>query len=866
MKRKILLSLVFAIVLICSFGFFACDSGTTPAEQGYTIKFDCGGKASVPDKKIRFSSEIGELPVLQIEGYTFNGWNVDGCVITETTEYLWQKDIIAVAQLNANKYNVTFDYENVSSGKRHEITVEYGERIQLTYKPDYAPWGSVFAGWFTEQDGQGTEITHDSVWTIAKDTTLYPKWENREATLHFDYQGAEGSVEEKTVYFNTPIGELPHPEKPNGNTFGGWFTKEGGEGTEFTDESQVQAVITILYAKWITTVYFDYDGATSGIGAESMEVVYNAKFETLPNPQKEGFSFNWWCYDSNRYFPSSQFQESGSVTLKADWIIGTDASNFVFHYWGYVDSNYIERDGISIVGVREEAKNLVDIVIPNQINGMDVLKIDYHAFEGCNKLERVTLPNTLMIIEAAAFSNINVSSIVIPESVTEIGEEAFYGCPLNEITIPENVTTIGQGAFGGCPLTEITIPFIGSALTSIEYQTENNFGYIFDEEYGNWQIPKTLTKVIVTRADGLKKNGFENCTTIKEIIINPDTKVIPERAFNNCGIVNFTIPDGITTIAQGAFRGCQYLEKLTVPLMGTYNANNHSYLNYLFGGTEYNSINYVPSQLKTVIVTGAATAVSSYAFYDCTNLQFVTIDHEITAIGKQAFKGCARLKVITLNSSAPTLGQDALTDASVDMLLHVLNENISDYQTKWGIDESRIYGRNKRCVLFNSRGGSAIEPLFVDNGKIITEPNAPRRSNYIFLGWYSDIQQKNKFDFNLPINEDIMLYAKWQDICIELDSEVKVDMNTYAGETYYFTFTPETSGYFTIRSYGTFATTGILYNSSGSKITSNSNGDSGTWPNFSIRDQLTAGKTYIIGVRLTSATEKGEFSIMITNG
>lgn len=281
-------------------------------------------------------------------------------------------------------------------------------------------------------------------------------------------------------------------------------------------------------------------------------------------------------------------------------------------------------------------------------------------------------------------------------------------------------------------------------------------------------------------------------------------------AFEGTNISTVVVPESVTEIGSGAFLGCP-LTEITIPFvgysattnsssMGTYNANNHSYLNYLFGGTEYNSTNYVPSQLKTVIVTGTATTISPYAFYNCANLNFITIDHEIASIGQQAFKGCASLKAITLNSSVPTLGNDALMDTPDDMILRVSDENKADYQVKWNMDESRICGQNKSYVLFESRGGSAVDALFVNNGDTIIEPIVPRRSNYIFLGWYSDIKLQNKFDFSMPIDRDITLYAKWQYQSIELDTEVTIDMNNYAGETYYFTFTPETSGYFTIRS------------------------------------------------------------------
>jgi len=814
----------------------------------YKITFDYGNNNDASwttEKEVQFNAIVGELPTPQIDGYTFSGWTSGYNTITEETKFKWKKDITLNAVWSANTYKVTYEYNEATSGNYYqEGEVRYNSTLYRLPTPSKT--GYIFGGWFTEQNGAGQEIKYDTVWTIANDATLYANWISNEFTVTFDYQGTQGNQETKTVYYDTKIGELPQPTKEGGNTFGGWFTEVGGGGVEYTAETIfTQTKNVTLYAKWNSSVAFDYDGATNDNITESMAVVYNAPITEMPRPHKEGYSFDGWFSDNIEYRVGSLFSAAGTITLKVKWIEGTDKDNFT-----YSQSN----SGVTITGLSEKGENLTTISIPAQIDSKPTINIASNSFSKKSNLQQISLSNSLLKIGTFAFEGTNISTVVVPESVTEIG----------------------SGAFLGCPLTEITIPFVGYSATT-NSSSYREFGYIFGkysnssqgctEQYsGTYLIPQTLTKVTVTRADGLKSYGFYNCTMLTEIVINSETKTVPTNAFYNCGIVNFIIPNGVTTIARGAFQNCQYLETFGIPLMGTYNANNHSYLNYLFGGTEYNSTNYVPSQLKTVIVTGTATTISPYAFYNCANLNFITIDHEIASIGQQAFKGCASLKAITLNSSVPTLGNDALMDTPDDMILRVSDENKADYQVKWNMDESRICGQNKSYVLFESRGGSAVDALFVNNGDTIIEPIVPRRSNYIFLGWYSDIKLQNKFDFSMPIDRDITLYAKWQYQSIELDTEVTIDMNNYAGETYYFTFTPETSGYFTIRSYGTLDTTGILYNASGSRITSNTNGGTGISPNFSIRYQLTAGTKYIIGVKLTSATATGEFSIMISNG
>lgn len=71
------------------------------------------------------------------------------------------------------------------------------------------------------------------------------------------------------------------------------------------------------------------------------------------------------------------------------------------------------------------------------------------AFEYCDTVEDVNLPDTLLIIDKRAFYDCDgFDELVIPDSVTEIREYAFTGIRFRKIVIGSGVKLIEAGAFG----------------------------------------------------------------------------------------------------------------------------------------------------------------------------------------------------------------------------------------------------------------------------------------------------------------------------------------------------------------------------------------------------------------------------------
>ena len=98
-----------------------------------------------------------------------------------------------------------------------------------------------------------------------------------------------------------------------------------------------------------------------------------------------------------------------------------------------------------------------DLVIPEFVEyentSYTVVSIGSNAFDRCQEITSVVLPNSIRRIESEAFIDCTglSSDLVIPEQCTFIGGYAFMNCPgLSSLTIGASVDTIQYSAFEDC--------------------------------------------------------------------------------------------------------------------------------------------------------------------------------------------------------------------------------------------------------------------------------------------------------------------------------------------------------------------------------------------------------------------------------
>ena len=158
------------------------------------------------------------------------------------------------------------------------------------------------------------------------------------------------------------------------------------------------------------------------------------------------------------------------------------------------------------------------------------------VFEGCVKLEGVSLPDNLQSIGANAFSGCKMlnGKINMGRMITHIGASAFADCSsLQQITMPSALQSLGDAAFMNCSALGGTVSIPGN----VQYLGKGAFAGCSMLEAV--ELPDGLEK--------LQAATFAHCTGLKSITLH--SQVPPEvdaTAFIgvDCNKVTLYVPKG----------------------------------------------------------------------------------------------------------------------------------------------------------------------------------------------------------------------------------------------------------------------------------------------------------------------------------
>ncbi|MFM9459705.1 leucine-rich repeat domain-containing protein [Flavobacterium psychrophilum] len=171
-----------------------------------------------------------------------------------------------------------------------------------------------------------------------------------------------------------------------------------------------------------------------------------------------------------------------------------------------------------------------------------VTAIGESAFEHCNNLTSVTIPNSATTIGKDSFVGCSgLISVTIPNSVTDIENGAFFSCSgLTSITIPNSVTVIRRGVFSACSrLISVTIP---NSVTDIE-----NFAFFGCFRLTSVTIPNSVTAIEERAFAECSSLRTVNCHITSPLVINAN--VFGNVTQSNCAL---NVPTGTQAVYQAA--------------------------------------------------------------------------------------------------------------------------------------------------------------------------------------------------------------------------------------------------------------------------------------------------------------------------
>ena len=343
-----------------------------------------------------------------------------------------------------------------------------------------------------------------------------------------------------------------------------------------------------------------------------------------------------------------------------------------------------------------------------------ITSIGSEAFDGCQNLETVALPESLTTLGNDAFRSCSsLKTIKIPSGVTAIPDFCFGNCSsLESVTIPEGVTTIGSGAFLSCKLNALALPESLETIGSDAFRNNSSLKSV--------NIPAKVKTI--------ESSAFYECG-LTDLVIQEGVQTIGNNAFYGNSLKNLTLPSTITSIGDWAFVHNNNLQtiicnavtpptlvgnafdsniSIKVPLssIAAYRQANgwKNFSNYYVGEVAADGITYridengamvaaadsslteanIPSSvelegnqhpvkkindnvfsgntnLTAVTLPAGLVEIGASAFNGCQNLESVMLPAGLVEIGEYAFDGCQNLASVTLPESLTTLGREAFS-------------------------------------------------------------------------------------------------------------------------------------------------------------------------------------------------------------
>ncbi|EJH2079994.1 BspA family leucine-rich repeat surface protein [Listeria monocytogenes] len=391
---------------------------------------------------------------------------------------------------------------------------------------------------------------------------------------------------------------------------------------------------------------------------------------------------------------------------------------------------------------------------------------------------------------------------------------AFYGSGIEKVIIRDNnyptapslLTT--EGMFKNCSnLMEVDLSGLDtSAVTTMwdmfnscreleeldvshfDTSSVTNMSYLF---YDNRNLEVLDVSNLDTSSVTNMYAMFEDCTSLEELDVSHfDTSSVTDmyRVFNGCEKLKKLDVSNFDTSSANAmvqmFRNCSALEKLDV---SNFNTSLVTDMRAMFAGCTSLEVLDV-SNFDTSSVTNMAAMFSDNEKVE--KLDLSTFDtSSVTNMGTM-FKNCTALKSLYLNNFTHAASSTDMFTGTTSLSYLFVSHNVSNFNglenTNWydeknwvqfeTLSQLQTYHRKQseptgyRKGAFLSLTMDAMGGQFEDaeeqkvqnkfSGEYWEEV-IPVKEGHYFDGWYLNQDCTNKFDFSLPADASITIYAKW---------------------------------------------------------------------------------------------------------
>lgn len=395
-----------------------------------------------------------------------------------------------------------------------------------------------------------------------------------------------------------------------------------------------------------------------------------------------------------------------SVTDQADKKVSVDTTVKIVK--PNDEFNYRVENGKAIITGYKKAPGDT-ITVPEEIDGYTVSGItNLYGWEYdetlTDNVKKIVLPDTVTMLSNYAFSDYSMlEEIVLGSGISNLPEDGFfYNKNLKKITVSEDneyycdvdgvVYNKEKTKLVVCPLGRDSVVVIADDTIDISifttYSTEYRFvKYSFAQSGSNYvtvdgvTYTADMTKVVSCdpaksgsytmpeSVTSIASGAFFGCDQLTEVNISSKVTDIVYASFANCtALSKVSLPSELTSVSEHAFEECDSLKSITLPGKLETVGKAAFYGSGLTSLTVPDSVGYIGWYAFsytpiTSLDLGSGVSCINRAFSNCNELSSVTVPKNVESF-VYAFSNCDKLSNVTLENGMVLISEGAFAECT----------------------------------------------------------------------------------------------------------------------------------------------------------------------------------------------------------
>lgn len=348
---------------------------------------------------------------------------------------------------------------------------------------------------------------------------------------------------------------------------------------------------------------------------------------------------------------------------------------------------YISRNG----ELFDCDNSVTSVVIPEQVEGVDITYIGGYAFNGCGNLRSITLNSQIEEFHTTQLYTCDrLAEIIIPDDNRNFifQEGVLYSGDMKNLMayLPANSKT----TYAAPSSVENVYDSAFRQAQNLEYVDLSNckarfFNYTFED-------CRKLKRVSLPDSAHILDKTFMHCSILESVDIGENVEQISNGCFSQCyALTDLDMPGTLKKIGDGAFYECKALEEINIPSGVTDISENAFYccISMKSISVDDSNMSYksedgvlLSKDGKTLVIYPAGKTDERYSVPD-----------SVETIGAEAFSFC-KCETLVLPVGIKTIDKNAFNYKAIASLIYPegieeISKSILD-QDRWHIEEISI--------------------------------------------------------------------------------------------------------------------------------------------------------------------------------